>query len=255
MVWSRRAQLFLLGRYRCFELFDGCVQRVGIGLLRLDGKTRSRSAPAAAAMSCSSQVVRAASSRTRFCERRSASGRSPKSVHLASLQSRSRQTRRFLVLSLGRAETFLFALPLLGERGALLCVGLGVSQALGQLSRQLAGRPIGEVASDASRQRRDIPRELVGVAVDAANPALVVAAIGQFFEQLADLVQEDLGLLGRGVGFQTDAGHHHGPLGSPGGQLGLGRLERELGGGPLGSGPSRAWFPASCAFGTGRRAA
>ena len=166
-------------------------------------------------MSCSSQAARAASSRMRACERRSASGSSSKSVQPASLQSRSRQTRASLALSFGRAETCLFALPLLGQCGALLRVGLCVPKPPGQLARQLAGRVIAKVLGDASRQRRDVAREIIGVAIDAANPALMIAAIGELFEQLADLGQEDLGLLGRGLGLQADPGHHRGPLDSP----------------------------------------
>ena len=60
---------------------------------------------------------------------------------------------------------------------------------------------------------------------------------------------------GSGIGFQADAGHHRGPLGSPGRQLGLGRPGAKARRWPARPGPSRAWFPASRVFGTGRRAA
>ena len=93
-----------------------------------------------------------------------------------------------------------------------------------------------EVPGDTIRQCCDIAREVIGIAVNAANPALMIAAIGEFFEQLADLGQKDLGLLRCGLGLQADARHHCGPFDSPSGQLSLGRLKRELGGGLLGSG-------------------
>ena len=92
----------------------------------------------------------------------------------ASAQSRSRQTRassrrvsaarRF---SSSRCRCWFIV-------RAFLVVGPGVAEAAGQLAGQFAGRPVDQVRGDATRQGRDVRRELLGVALDAADAALVV---------------------------------------------------------------------------------
>ena len=60
-------------------------------------------------------------------------------------------------------------MSLLVQGAAFLLVGPGIAEPDGQLAGQLAGRPVDEVRGDATRQRRDVRRELLGVALDAAD--------------------------------------------------------------------------------------
>jgi len=102
---------------------------------------------------------------------------------------------RVLELALG---TF----PLLQQRGVSLRGGPGVAQEPEQLARLVSRGPTRKLRGDAHHKGGNIPGEQLSVAVDAADPAQMLAPLFQVLEQLVDPSQDNLSLLGRGIGFQ-----------------------------------------------------
>ena len=115
-----------------------------------------------------------------------------------------------------------------------LCGGPGIAQQPEQLSCLVSGGPIGKIGGDAHHQGANIVREQLGIAVDAADPAEMIAPLLQALEQLVNPGQNNLGLLGRCGGFQSDASHFRSPLAAPRVKVSLGLLERERRCGKLG---------------------
>ncbi len=189
------AQLLFQGRDLGLVLLDRGVERVVIGLFDFGGERGDLGARGA------NDQLLLAGGEVRFeagAVLRAALGFG-ELVELGAIRLRTEPLQAdagLLAMSLGREEVPFFTLSLLGQRVAFLVVGLGVSEAAGQLAGLVAGRSIGQVRGDSRRQRRDVRRELVGVAVDPTDAALVVASIVQLFQEFADLGQEDLGLLG-----------------------------------------------------------
>ena len=79
-----------------------------------------------------------------------------------------------------------------------------MNRALGQLagSGESGGWPSEVRQPPGECQGADVGGELLGVAVDAADPALEVAVLAQLLEQLLGLFQDQLGLLGESAGFE-----------------------------------------------------